>query len=142
MGKELAKMKKLLLACFAVLSLGVLLAVPAGAAECKPDPKISVYCCGDAPTSVDFKCPPVTKSNPEITVTQTIVVVINFLAIGVGIAVVGGIIWGSLWYTTANGNAGQAQQGVSIIINSIIGLVLFIFTWALINFLVPGGVFS
>lgn len=142
MGKELAKMKKLLLACLAILSLGVLLAVPAGAAVCEPEPKNSVYCCGDAPTSIDFKCPTPTKKDPELTVTQVIIVVINFLAIGVGIAVVGGIVWGSLWYTTANGNAGQAQQGVSIIINSIIGLVLFMFTWALINFLVPGGVFS
>ena len=142
MGKELAKMKKIFLSVFALLSLGVLFAVPASAAECKPNPSKSVYCCGDAATSIDFKCPTPTKDNPEVTITQLVVTVINFLAIGVGIAVVGGIVWGSLWYTTANGNAGQAQQGISIIVNSILGLVLFLFMWALINFLVPGGLFK
>ena len=142
MGKELTKMKKILLSVIALLSLGVLFAVPAGAATCKPSPANRVYCCNDTPTSIDFKCPTPTKENPELSITQVIVMVINFLAIGVGIAVVGGIVWGSLWYTTANGNAGQAQQGISIIVNSVIGLVLFLFMWALINFLVPGGLFK
>lgn len=141
MGKELTKMKKILLSVIALLSLGVLFAAPAGAATCKPSPANHVYCCNDTPTSIDFKCPKPTKENPELSITQVILMVVNFLAIGVGIAVVGGIVWGSLWYTTANGNAGQAQQGISIIINAVIGLVLFLFMWALINFLVPGGLF-
>lgn len=64
----------------------------------------------------------------------------NFLAVGVGIAVVGGIVWGSLLYTTANGDSGKAQQGIAVIVNAVIGLLLFIFAYAIVNFLVPGGI--
>lgn len=130
-------MKKILLSALAILSLGVLFAVPVSAKEeCKP------YCCNGTPTSVDFGCKTPTTDEPELNITRIVVMAINFLAIGVGIAVVGGIVWGSLWYTTANGNAGQAQQGISIIVNSVVGLVLYLFMWALINFLVPGGLFT
>lgn len=66
--------------------------------------------------------------------------IINFLAIGVGIAVVGGIVWGALLYTTSNGDSGKAQQGITVIVNAVIGLLVFIFMYAIINFIVPGGV--
>ena len=67
--------------------------------------------------------------------------IIDFLAIGVGIAVVGGIVWGSLIYVMSNGESAKTQQGVTIIVNSVIGLIVFIFAYALINFIVPGGAF-
>lgn len=136
-------MKKFILACLSVLSMGLLFAMPAGAAACRPDPANNVYCCGTTQTSVDFKCQADDPRKPGVnSTTSLILTVINFMAIGVGIAVVGGIVWGSLWYITANGNVSQAQQGISIIINAVIGLVLFTFLWSLVNFLVPGGVLS
>lgn len=67
--------------------------------------------------------------------------VFNFFAIGIGILVVAGIIMGGIRYATAGGNTGQAQQGISIITNAVIGLLLFLFMYALINWLVPGGLF-
>lgn len=66
--------------------------------------------------------------------------IINFLAIGVGIAVVGGIVWGAMLYTTSNGDSGKTQQGITVIVNAVIGLIVFIFMYAIINFIVPGGV--
>lgn len=74
-------------------------------------------------------------------VASLVLQIINFLAVGVGIVVVGGIVWGSLLYTTSNGDSGKAQQGITTIVNAVIGLLLFIFTYAIINFVVPGGVF-
>jgi len=111
-----------------------------GPVQAKCTPSSTVYCCGDTQTSIDFGCDKNTKPG-ETTVTSVLLTIINFLAIGVGIAVVGGIIWGSLYYITSNGNASKTQQGISIIINSVVGLLLFIFLYAIINFLVPGGVF-
>lgn len=58
----------------------------------------------------------------------------------VGIAVVGGITWGGMLYASSNGNASKAQQGITVIVNAVIGLLLFIFMFAIANFLVPGGV--
>lgn len=77
-------------------------------------------------------------SNPII---SAFVEIFEFIAAGVGILTIGGIIFGGIRYATANGNTSQAEQGVSIITNAVIGLLLFIFMYALLNFLVPGGLF-
>lgn len=69
-------------------------------------------------------------------------VIFNILAGLVGVAVVAGITWGGMLYTTSNGNAAKAQQGITVIVNSVIGLLLFIFLFAITNFLVPGGIFK
>lgn len=93
--------------------------------------------CGDIKTSI-IKCN--TKGgNPLMSI---LIQVINFLAVGVGIAVVGGIVWGGMMYASSNGDAGKTKQGVTIIVNAVVGLLLFMFMYALINFIVPGGVFN
>jgi len=71
-----------------------------------------------------------------------IVQIINFLAVGVGIAVVGGIIWGGMLYASSNGDINKSRQGVRVIVNAIVGLILFMFTYAIVDFLVPGGFFA
>lgn len=65
-----------------------------------------------------------------------------FLAGGVGLAVVGGIVAGAYLYITARANASQVQQGQTMITNSVIGLLLFIFMYAILQFIIPGGVFQ
>ena len=70
-----------------------------------------------------------------------LITVVNFLAVGVGLAVVTGIVVGAVMYTTAAGSADQAKKGIGYIRNAVIALLLFIFLSALVNFLVPGGLF-
>lgn len=67
--------------------------------------------------------------------------ILMWLAFGVAIAVVGGIIYGAIQYTTSGGNQAQAQKAISTIRNAVIALVLYFAMWALLNWLVPGGVF-
>jgi len=67
---------------------------------------------------------------------------LRFLAGGVGLAVVGGIVAGAYLYITARANASQVQQGQTMITNSVIGLLLFIFMFAILQFIIPGGVFQ
>ena len=67
--------------------------------------------------------------------------IITFLSVGVGIAVVIGIIIGGITYSTSQGNPAQAQKGMTIIANSAIGLVLYMLMWAIVQWLIPGGVF-
>jgi hypothetical protein len=101
--------------------------------------------CGGVKTSFDYQCTG-TNANPtnaqQTPVFSFLLAVMNFLAFGVGIAVVGGIAWGSYNIISANGNSGKTDEGVNIIMNAIIGLLLFIFMYAAINFLVPGGLFT
>lgn len=58
-----------------------------------------------------------------------------------GIATVGGFVWGGILYITARANAGQIEQAKNVMVNSVIGLLLFIFMYAILQFIVPGGVF-
>lgn len=93
--------------------------------------------CNDIQTSL-IRCDS-SKENPLV---GMLLQIINFLAVGVGIAVVGGIAWGGMLYASSNGDSSKAKQGITTIVNAIIGLFLFMFIYALVNYLVPGGVFS
>ncbi len=93
--------------------------------------------CGDVKTSV-IQC----SGGGDNPVVNALLEILNFVALGVGILVVGGIAGGGLTYARANGNSSTAQQGITIIVNSVIGLVLFFFMYVLVNWLVPGGLFG
>ena len=72
----------------------------------------------------------------------TIMLVYNWLSVGVLIAVVIGIILGAIQYSTAQGNAEQAKKAMTQIKNAFLALILYFVMWALLNFLVPGGLFT
>jgi hypothetical protein len=64
------------------------------------------------------------------------------MSMGVGIAVVIGIVLGGITYAMSDGDAGKAKEGQEIIVNAVIGLFLFIFLYAAANFLIPGGLLT
>lgn len=68
--------------------------------------------------------------------------IILIVSIGVGIVAVGGIVYGSLLYTSARDNQAQTQKAITIISSVVIGLLLYVFMTAILNWLIPGGVFS
>ena len=68
-----------------------------------------------------------------------LVLVINILTAGVGIAAVGGIIWAAFLYVTAEENAGQVSKAKLLITNVVVGIVAYFLMYALLNFLIPGG---
>lgn len=79
------------------------------------------------------------NDNPIIVFLKS---VLQFFAVGVGLLVTGGIVTGGIIYMTARGNAGQVEKAQEIIRNSFIGLLLFLGLFAIINFLIPGGVLT
>ena len=66
--------------------------------------------------------------------------IIKFFTVGVGVAATGGVVYGGFLYLTAQGNSGKTQKGVATIINALIGVALYALAFAIINFLIPGGV--
>lgn len=94
--------------------------------------------CGSIQTQV-ISCSDKVGGNP---IYSLLIMLVNFLAVGVGIAVVIGVLIGAYKYIMSNGNAGQVEDAKKTITNSIIALFLFAFMYAFINFLVPGGVFK
>lgn len=67
---------------------------------------------------------------------------INILTAGVGIAAVGGLIYGAILWSAAGGNPGQVQKARQIITNVVIGIIAYALMFSFLNFLVPGGIFN
>ena len=97
------------------------------------------------PVDAGTYCVPINRSSAALTDNPIFVYLrffLMFLAGGVGMAVVGGVVAGSYLYITARANVSQTQQGQNMIINAVIGLLLFIFMYAILQFIIPGGVFQ
>lgn len=111
-------------------------------------PVASAYTCGvdsagkPIETSIDFGNGPLCSAGGANPITAILLWAINLMAIGVGIAVTVGIIFGGITYAMSDGDTGKAKEGREIIGNAIIGLFLFIFLWSGANFLIPGGLFN
>lgn len=80
----------------------------------------------------------VPANNP---IVKDINIFINFLAGLVGIVVVGAIILGGIQYTMAGDNPQAVSAAKKRITDGLIALVAFAFTYAFLQWLVPGGVF-
>lgn len=100
--------------------------------------------CGNVGTFFDFGCGAVDpkgggSNNPIFRILLT---VIAWLTAGVMVAVIGGIVYGGFLYLTAQDNASQTQKGIIVIVDSVIGLILFGLMWTILNFIIPGGIYN
>lgn len=73
-------------------------------------------------------------------IVKYLVLIINLLSGVVGIVVAASIIVGGIQYSAAGGDPQKVSAAKNRIRNAIIALVFFIFGYALLNYLVPGGV--
>lgn len=67
-------------------------------------------------------------------------IVITVLSVLIGVAAVGGLAWASVLYAKAEDSEGNTKESKELIRNIVIGLLLYGFMIAIINWLVPGGV--
>lgn len=98
--------------------------------------------CGGAETSI-IKC---SEGNGTSTtdngVWGLLKLVLNILTAGIGIAAVGGIAYGAALYASSADKPEQAKQGMTFIKNVVIGLVAYGLMYIILNFLIPGGIFT
>jgi hypothetical protein len=64
---------------------------------------------------------------------------INFLSAGVGIVIVGSLIYGGIQYSWAGDNSSAVSAAKDRIRNALIALIAFFFIFAFLQWLVPGG---
>jgi len=126
------KIKQTILAIVVLLGLGFIFT---------PVITVNAAKCGTETIIID--CPEVTN-NPNDSINKNglwavLLQAINILTAGVGIAAIGGIVYGSISYTSAAGNAEQAKKAITIIKDVVLGLIAYIFMFALLNFIIPGG---
>lgn len=115
-----------------------------------PQAETSKYQCGNSQvaggttvyTTIDLGCRGVTGNslyaNP---IYDVLFAAIRFLTAGVGIVIVAVVIVAGIQYITASGEPPKQAAAKMRIINALLALLLFMFTFAIIQFLVPGGLF-
>lgn len=99
--------------------------------------------CGGVPTSI-ISCEEKggDKDINNSGVFGILKLVINIMTTGVGILAVGGIVYGSILYTSAGGSSEQTKKAIGVITNVVIGLLAYALMYAITNFLIPGGLFG
>ncbi len=96
--------------------------------------------CGDAETSIiNCEDPGNDKDIKKSAIWQLLILVINILTGGVAIAALGGLVYASILYTSSGGNPETRKKSLGIITNVVIGIISFALMWALLNFIIPGG---
>lgn len=93
-------------------------------------------------TRFDFNClgnkGPVTMGPIE----DLVYALVRFLSFGVGVVIIGSIILAGIQYSSSEGNPETTQAAKNRIKDSIIGLFIYLLAFAIVQYLVPGGVFT
>lgn len=93
-------------------------------------------------TSFNFGCLGASAPNDMNPITDLILSFVRFFSAGVGLIVVASIIVAGIQYSSSEGNPEATQAAKSRVRNALIGLIIYIFGFAIIQFLVPGGLFT
>lgn len=73
-------------------------------------------------------------------IIDIVVTAINFLSALAGIVIIGSIMFAGYQYMTARDNPQTVQAARIRVVWALVALALFVFMYALLNFLIPGGV--
>lgn len=96
--------------------------------------------CSVLPSSI---CGASDSSNLEDSgIWKLLVLIIRIMTIGVGIVAVAALTYAGFLYTTAQDSSEQTKKAKTMIASTVIGLLLYALMWSLLQYLVPGGVFS
>lgn len=99
--------------------------------------------CGTDTTIIKCDNVDVTQDGVENTAVWSILLTaINILTAGIGVVAVAGIVYASILYTSAGGNAEQTKKAMTIIADIVIGVLAYALMYAVLNFLIPGGLFA
>lgn len=99
-----------------------------GTTGCTADPAATAGSC-----SADAKCAAIYRYLDDF---------INLLSAAVGIAAVGMMIYGGIEFSSSGGDPQGVANAKKHITNALIALVAFIFLWAFLNFIIPGGILN
>lgn len=123
---------------FAALVLLPALVALAGVAALGPS-ALAADCGGIQTAVVDCAGAKDTTGSPVVAI---LVMAIQILTGAVGVVAIGALVYAGILYSSASSDAGQVTKAKDIIRNTIIGLILFALMATVLNFLIPGGLFS
>jgi Type IV secretion system pilin len=99
------------------------------------------YHCGDkdhgGPVKVSINIGCEGKGNP---ILDMLFAFIRFLSYGAGLVIIGSLIWAGIQYTASRGDPQTTAAAKGRIDSAIIALLIFIFAYALLDYVIPGAV--
>lgn len=96
----------------------------------------------EEPQFVKNDCNEATLNETNCGIVKYLKIFINVLSTVVGVVVVASIVYGAIQYSSAGGDPQKVSAAKKRILGAIIALFMFIFMYAFIQYLVPGGIFS
>ena len=105
-----------------------------------PSPSGSLYDSYAEPSSSANDCRDSSLDRSNCGIVRYLVFFINILSAVVGIVVTGTIIMGGIQYSTSGGDPSKIQAAKKRVFNGIFALIAFIFSYAFLQYIVPGGV--
>lgn len=142
------KIKQTVLIIAAIIGLSGVFVSPAvvsAAAKCGTVTlKAGESCCGGVVTSIITCDQKGGKSGDPSTsgVWGLLLLGINILTAGVGVAAVAGIVIGSVMYMTAGGSPERTKKANIFLSNVVLGIIVYAVMYAFLNFIIPGGLFT
>ncbi len=98
---------------------------------------------GDDYSTSILPCPEASGGTVETSgVWGILLLVINILTAGVGLAAVAGVVYGAVLYTTASGDPAKVKKALGVFTNIAIGVIAYAAMFAVLNFITPGGLFN
>lgn len=84
-------------------------------------------------TTIDFGC-----SHKGDAVLDLTFAIIRILSDGVGLVLIGSLVYGGIQYTFSRGDPQAVAAAKNRIVSVLIALLIFIFAYAFLNYLIPG----
>ena len=91
---------------------------------------VSLVCADDGPVGNNEVASPI---------MCTLIDVVNFLSIGVAVVAAASVAVAGMQYVGSQGNPNKTKQATDRLITTGSAILLYVFGWALLNWIVPGG---
>lgn len=78
-------------------------------------------------------------SSGENKITERLNEIIAFLSVGVGVIITGSVIVAGIQFTFSGGDPQAKAKAIGRLTNAGIAILLYVFGWAFLNWIVPGG---
>ncbi len=75
-------------------------------------------------------------------ITDMAFAIIRVVSDGVGLVIIGSMIWAGIQYTTSRDDPSAVGKAKERVLNNIIALFVYIFAYAILNYVIPRGFFQ
>lgn len=133
---------------FASLLLGISLfftsvgVVSAASNPCDAPSKGDPTCCGKGDNaympSIDLGC----KAQGDGPILDLLFATVRFLSYGIGLVIVGSLTYAGIQYIGSRGDPNATALAMKRVQSNVTALLLFLFAYAIVNYIVPGALLS